>query len=57
MNKPYNIGQEVEVYYNPETDKIFEKGINKQCYIYGYSSNNWFNSFNSIFNEIIKRPT
>jgi uncharacterized protein YdcH (DUF465 family) len=26
--KRYNIGQEVDVYYNPETDKIYEKGNN-----------------------------
>ena len=26
--KRYNIGQEVDVYYNPETDRIYEKGNN-----------------------------
>lgn len=34
LKKTYNIGQEVDVYYNPETDKIYEKSNNKMCYIY-----------------------
>lgn len=34
LKKRYNIGQEVDVYYNPETDRIYEMNSNKFWYIF-----------------------
>jgi len=34
LRKGYNIGQEVDVYYNPETDMIYEKNNNKRWYLF-----------------------